>query len=228
MRRGLITIVTLTLLLLLQSLDAQAKRKKDVEVDTVQVAFVNGFTIHADLIGAYQMLFSDHGQWEVGARINLKDRYFPAIEAGFGKADHVDDFHDQLTFKTQAPYFRVGCDFNILKNKHDVYRAFAGVRYGFSTFNYDRCIAITTTDEEGEKTTTYEQYNGLHATYNWLEGVFGVEAKIWGPLILGWDVRYRRHLFHKQASEAEPWYIPGFGGQKDAGITANFNLTIGF
>ena len=232
MRRRLTITLGLIALLLLQAADADAKRKKkEVEVDTVKVAFVNGFTIHADLIGAYQILFTDHGQWEVGARINLKDRFFPAVEAGWGKADHTDEYNNKLTYQAKAPYFRVGCDFNILKNKHDKYRALVGVRYGFCSFNYDRCIAHTEKKGEGEEqevVVTYIQYNDLHATYHYVDLLIGMQAKIWGPLILGWDVRYRRLLASKQAEEAEPWYIPGFGGQKTGGIAVNFNLTFGF
>lgn len=197
-------------------------------MDTVQVAFLNGIAVRADLLGAYQMLFNDAGQWEVGMRINLKDRYFPAIEAGFAEADKKDEYIPELKFKTKAPYFRVGCDFNILHNKHDDYKLFAGVRYGFTTFNYD--MSTENPRNEGEEIVQgiYTDNYGLKCDYHWLEGVFGVDAKIWGPLHLGWDVRYRRRLFQKHDEIGEPWWIPGYGGKKAAGFAGNFNLIISF
>lgn len=219
-----------------------AQKNEDAEVDTVKVNFFNGIAIHIDAIGAIQMATSDHGQWEVGLRINLKDKYFPAFEIGYGKADESDDYVTDSWCKAKAPYFRIGCDYNILRNKHDAYKAFVGLRYGFSKFDYDMTVktvteteteqttenedGTTTTEAVTTSTTTYPEYDGLHATCHWLEAVFGVDAKIWGPLHLGWDVRYRRMLSNKHSDADEPWYIPGFGNKKTAGFTAMFNITL--
>jgi hypothetical protein len=212
----------------------QAQKKDKVEVDTVKVNFLNGIAVHADLLGAVQMLSSDHGQWEAGLRINIKDRYFPAFEIGIGEADESDEYEEESWCKARAPYFRIGCDYNVLRNKHDLYKAFVGLRYGFSKFNYDTTVkTVTETDggdtaETGESTTTttYPEYDGLDATCHWLEVVFGVDAKVWGPLHLGWDVRYRRMLSNKHSDIAAPWYIPGFGNDKTAGFAAMFNFTL--
>ena len=202
-----------------------AQKSNDVEVDTVKVNFINGVAVHADLIGAVQMATSDHGQWEAGLRINIKDKYFPAFEIGLGKADESDEYVDESWCKTQAPYFRIGCDFNILRNKHDLYKAFVGLRYGFSKFEYDTTVKVETESSEGESVVSYEEHDGLDATCHWMEAVFGVDAKVWGPLHLGWDIRYRRMLSNKHSDVAEPWYIPGFGNNRTAGFTASFNLT---
>lgn len=228
MRRGLISHIALLLLLFCLTSPSYAQKKKDVEVDTVQVAFLNGFAVRADLVGAYQALFTDCGQYEVGLRVNLKDRYFPAIEVGYGIADQKDEYIEELTFKTKAPYFKVGCDFNILRNKHDDYKLFAGVRYAFTAFNYDMATENPINEEDESNDVVYTQNNGLHCSYHWLEGIMGVDAKIWGPLHLGWDVRYRRRLYQKHDEIGEPWYVPGYGGKKAAGFGANFNIIISF
>lgn len=60
------------------------------------------------------MVFGDYGQYEAALRINLKDRYFPIVELGIGKADHNDDATD-ITYNTSAPYAKIGVDFNLLK-----------------------------------------------------------------------------------------------------------------
>ena len=95
-----------------------------------------GFAVSADLVGPVQMLIGDYGQYEAALRINLKDRYFPIVELGIGKADHDDDVTN-IKYKTSAPYFKIGADFNLLKNKHDVYRLYAGARYAFTSYKYD-------------------------------------------------------------------------------------------
>lgn len=229
MHRVIIKHIIIVSLLFFAVGSTQAQKRKNVDVkDTVQVAFMNGIYVYADLVGAYQIVQGDHGQWQGGVRVNLKDRYFPAIEAGLGKADMKEAYTPQLKYNTKAPFFRIGCDFNILNNKHDIYKAFAGVRYGFTSFNYD----ITTTNPEYTKENTtvpaFIAYDNQHGTFHWIEGVIGVDAKIWGPFHLGWDVRYRRRLAKKYDTNKDPWYVPGYGNGKPTVITANFNITLAF
>lgn len=213
-----------------------AQNRQNTPTDTLNVRTFNGIAVHADAIGAIQMATADHGQWEAGLRINIKDKFFPAAEIGLGKADQQDEYKDELRYSTKAPYFRIGCDYNILRNKHDPYKAFVGLRYAFSKFNYDITVEQVTTTaddpateaDETATTTTYQQYEDLKATYHWLEAIFGVDAKIWGPLHLGWDIRYRRLLTSNYENNAEPWYTPGFGNKKKAGFAATFNVTLSF
>ena len=116
---------------------AVAEAKGDTEAKNDSVPFFNGFAVSVDLVGPVQMLISDYGQYEAALRINLKDRYFPVVEMGIGKADHTNDATD-ISYKTSAPYFKVGVDFNLLKNKHDIYRLFAGIRYAFTSFQANK------------------------------------------------------------------------------------------
>ncbi len=198
------------------------------------MAYFNVIAVRVDLIGAIQMKYSDHGQWEAGMRINLKDRYFPAFEVGYGKADESEDYVEESWCKTKAPYFRIGCDMNILRDKHDIYKLFVGIRYGYTKYSYAMTVGEPvsidddpdTEEDESSTTTSYYEHDNLKATYHWFEGVVGIDAKVFGPLHLGWDVRYRHALANKHDSAGTPWYIPGFGDKKNAGFTATFNITI--
>ncbi len=239
--RIIVKILSLALIFLFSSVPATAqKKKKVVEQDTIQVPFFHGIALHVDLVGIGQLLWSDHGQIEGGLRVNLKDRYFPAFEFGYGKADEAEDFEPESWCKVKAPYFRIGCDFNILRDKHDNYKLFVGLRYGISKFSYDMSVkyeALTSevpeeesdASDDGEEVSgtvyEYREYKNLKATYHWFEGLIGVDAKIWGPLHLGWDVRYRRQITKKCAEEGAPWYVPGFGDTKKGIFTMTFNLT---
>ena len=97
--------------------DANAQDKADV-AESDSVPLFNGFAVSVDLVGPIQMLIGDYGQYEAAVRVNLKDRYFPTVELGIGKADHDDDATN-IKYKTTAPYAKIGVDFNLLKNKHD-------------------------------------------------------------------------------------------------------------
>lgn len=114
---------------------AQSKAKKMVEQpDTVPL--FRGLAVSVDAIGLGQMVLGSYGQYEAALRINLKDKYFPVLELGYGKADATDD-GTNLHYKTSAPYARIGVDWNLLRNKHDIYRLYGGVRYAFTTYKYD-------------------------------------------------------------------------------------------
>jgi len=68
--------------------------------------------------------------------------------------------------------------------------------------------------------------DGEKCNYHWLEGVVSVDAKIWGPLRLGWSVRYRKRLFYSDGEAGNCWYVPGYGKQGGTRLGGTFNVTI--
>lgn len=200
---------------------AQRHKAKAAERDTT--ALFKGFAVSADLAGAVMTAVSDYGQYEAALRVNLKDRYFPIVELGIGKADHTDD-GTNIRYKTSAPYARLGIDFNLLKNKHDDYRLYGGARMAYTSFKYD-VAAPPVTDPVWGSEAAYGA-NGVKADCLWIEGAFGVDAKIWGPVHLGWSVRYRAKVKGNMGSMGNAWYVPGFGRSGGSRMGATFNFTI--
>lgn len=214
--------IVVSLLLLLVPSTAGAK-DNDTEAKNDSVPLFNGIAVSVDLVGPAQMLLGDYGQYEASVRVNLKDRYFPVVELGIGKADHVNDVTN-ITYKTSAPYARIGVDFNLLKNKHDIYKLFAGVRYAFTSFKYDLSHPGMTDPVWGD-VAPYEA-KGVKCSYQWFEAVIGVDAKIWGPVHLGWSLRYRSRLSYDDGELGNSWYVPGFGKTGSSNIGGTFNVTI--
>ena len=212
-------IVSVLLLIPVAGHAQKVKKKVIEEPDTVP--FFNGFAVSADLLGPIQRVVSDYGQYEAALRLNLKDSYFPIIELGIGSSDHVDDA-TEVSYKTSAPYGRVGVDFNMMKDKHDIYRIYGGFRYAFTSFKFD-VGSMGLKDPVWGDHTAYEG-TGIKANYHWLELVFGVDATIWGPFHLGWSVRYRNRLFKSIDSMDNCWYVPGFGKHGKSNIGATFNV----
>lgn len=200
-----------------------ADAKDSAEIKNDSVPLFNGIAVSVDLVGPMQMVFGDYGQYEAALRINLKDRYFPIVELGIGKADHNDDATD-ITYNTSAPYAKIGVDFNLLKNKHDIYRLFAGARYAFTSFKYDLSHPGMTDPVWGGM-APYEGY-GIKCSYQWLEIVIGVDAKMLGPVHLGWSVRYRSRLSHNDGTMGNTWYVPGFGKAGSSSLGGTFNIAI--
>src|SRR5574344_1577034 len=90
-----ITISIAVLLMAPQFAIAQNKKLQDGKRLMVQkndtTALFMGFSVSADIVGPAMLLFGDYGQYEGALRINLKDKYFPIIELGYGKCDHIEE-----------------------------------------------------------------------------------------------------------------------------------------
>lgn len=202
---------------------AQQKNKQTAEAPTDTIPLFRGVAVSADLAGIAQIAFSDYGQYEAALRINLKDKYFPIIELGYGQANS-ENIISKLSYKTKAPYGRIGMDFNLMKNKHDIYRIYGGFRYAYTSFKFD-VEGIGITDPVWGDQVEYSA-KGIKASYHWLEAVFGLDAKIWGPIRLGWSFRYKRRLIHNDGSIGSTWYVPGYGKQGGTRLGGTFNVSI--
>ena len=209
------TALLFTLLLPLP-LAAQAPQTEGEAVEAVEAAlnkkkvhFFNGVAVGADFVGLIMKVAgSDWAQPEVLARVNLLDKYFPVFELGLGEADH-EGREIENHFKTRAPYFRVGADYNINK-KHNGNRLFAGLRYGFSSYSYDFYSPVPLTDPVWKQSQELN-LTDLKGSTHWGEIVIGMETKLWTIIRLGWDMRFKFILKQNPAPEGEPWYIPGYG-----------------
>ena len=102
---------------LLSPFTSQAQESAPFSEDYDSVAFVNGFSVSVDLVGIIQRAVSDYGQIEASLRLNLLDRYFPIIEAGVGLSKH-EDVVTLISYKSNAPFFRIGMDYNLMQLRH--------------------------------------------------------------------------------------------------------------
>lgn len=192
-------------------------------IERDSVPLFNGFSVSFDIAGPVIRALGDYGEMEGALRLNLHDQYFPVVEVGYGSAEH-DDEVTGLYYKTQAPYFRIGCDLNLLKNKHAPNRLYGGIRYAFTSYKVDMRSQVFADPVWGWD-TGFEIY-GEKCSQHWLELVIGLDAKIWGPLHAGWSVRYKRRISHNDPSMGNTWYVPGYGKYGDTRIGANFNVII--
>lgn len=224
-RKRIYTFVLLALsLLLLQptALRAQQERKaQPVQADTV--SFFRGVAVGVDVVGPAMKALSAYGQYEALLRVNIRDKYYPVLELGVGQADKTAD-ETSTQYKTRAPYGRVGMDFNVLKDKHDVYRVLVGGRVGYTSFKYDVNAPAVKDPIWGGLVP----FGGTDVRSHllWLEASFGVDAKICGPIRMGWSVRYKIRAHQKSNDLGEPWYVPGYGRGGSSTLGATFNVLL--
>jgi hypothetical protein len=219
-----ISRLTVSLFLLLTTVSASHAQLKMFRMEKDSIPLFRGFALSFDLVGPAMLMLGDYGHYEGALRVNLHDQWFPVFEMGLGRANHEKDEVTGLTYKTTAPYFRIGMDWNILKNKHQANRLFAGFRYAFTYYKAD-IIREDLPDPVWQNKAGFG-VSGMSCSQHWLEAVLGLDAKIFGPLHLGWSVRYKRRLIHKEGDIGQTWYVPGFGINGNDNLTVNFNVII--
>lgn len=186
---------------------------KALQKDTVKVRFFNGIRLDVDLVPLASSFLSTHEtySYEVALQSDLKHKYFPVVEIGYGGADKISSTN--IGYKTDAVFGRVGLDFNIMKEKKSVKPTnnlfLAGIRVGFSSFKYNITDVSIVNDYWGENQTL--NYENIPATRVWIEFVAGMRVEIFKNVFLGWTVKNKSTSSEDVAGKFKPWYIPGFG-----------------
>ena len=219
-----ISILAISLLTSLHIAGQETEKGQLADVNEADsIALLHGFAVGFDLAGVVQYALADYGQYEGQLRINLRDQYFPVLEVGLGLANHKDDV-TLVSYKTTAPYFRLGMDVNMMRDKHDDYRIYLGGRYAFTYYKYD--VAHPPLTDPLYRIESAWGGEGMSCYSHWLELSAGVDAKIWGPFHLGWSVRYRKRLFHDNGPLNDAWYVPGFGLSGNSAIGYTFTASV--
>lgn len=219
-----ISRIAISLLLIVAATGNGRAQQKNIIIPEDSIPMFRGFAVSFDLVGPAMLALSDHGEYEGAFRLNLHDQWFPIVEVGYGKANHENDEVTGITYKTGAPYFRIGMDWNLLKKKHGPNRLYGGFRYAFTSYKVD--IMRGEMDDPVWQGSNIVDIQDMQCSQHWLEAVFGIDAKISGPIHLGWNVRYKRRIAHNDGTAGQTWYIPGFGTYGGTRIAANFNVII--
>lgn len=162
-----------------------------------------------------------YGLIEFSGELNLHNRYIPVVEIGVGQTNYTPA-KNNYTYKVGVtPYFRIGCNYNFIYNSNPDYMAFAGVRFGFSKFNYSLTDVTLTNDYWGDPGVVAFPKQSCSLTY--MQIMFGIRVRIMGPISMGWAFRYKTRLHESKADFGEPWYIPGYGS-RNSSITGSFSI----
>lgn len=211
----LIYTILLTSSLALSPFRLNAQEKKNIKVEEKEkTPLYQGTSIGVDIFGIGSKAFgSDITSSEVSVEVNLKNRFMPVLEIGYGHTDTTDE-ETNVHYKAAAPYFRVGMNYNIFfKKPYLPGYAYGGIRYGYTSFSYDVSSPNMTDPTWGNITVPFE-YNGVKTNVSWVELVGGMTAKVYKNFYMGISIRYRIRMSMKKSENTEPWYIPGFGKNK--------------
>ena len=225
MKKRLISTYIIALLVLsnlLMPTSAHAQEIKILSEDKEEeLPFYQGLMVGVDVSGLASKAFgSDAFSSEISIHANLKNRFFPVVEIGYGKTDTTGE-ETNIHYQTSAPFFRVGMDYNVFYKKPHLPGYFTvGLRYGFSSFTYDM-QSPDLVDPNWGHTSIPVTYNDVKSNAGWLELVLGMKTQVYKDFYMGFTVRYRARQNMKKHENTEPYYIPGYG----RGKTSNFGIT---
>lgn len=230
------SIVSITLLFVLPlSVQAQkADSKKDKE-DVIYFPLYNGLSVSVDMAGlAAKGLGGDFLSSEIGIEANLKNRFLPIVELGYGTTDTWSE--KGTHYKSSAPYFRIGMNYNTMYKKGSASYLYVGWRYAYSSFSYDATNLSVEDPIFGGSTSNPSfiddiwggsipfNHKGLDSSMSWMELLLGVRAHIYKNIQMGWTIRLKYRRSTSFSDYGDPWYVPGFGEYKSSQMGLTYTI----
>ena len=211
-----------------------APRKEKIE--EVRHPLYNGLSIGMELWGiGNHALGGDFLSSEVAMDINLKNRYLPTLELGYGRTNSWGE--KGIHYKSSAPYFRIGMDYNTLYKKKHGHLLLVGLRYGVSSLEYDiEAMEVNdpvyggTIDNPNLKDDIWKgslpySHKGMKGSMQWAEFCVGLRAHVWKALSMGWSLRFKFKLFATSGQYGNLWYMPGFGKYDSNTLGVAYTIT---
>lgn len=216
---SLLTVFSLPLFS--QNAEKETKEKEDLPL-------YQGTYVSLDILNPFlKFINTEYVQAEASVDINLKYMFYPVAEFGYGTVSYSSS--NGLTYKSHAPFYRIGLNYNIMSKKKSENHFYVGIRYGLCNMKYD-ITSYNLKDPVWETEIDFNREN-QRSFSNWIELVAGVRVQIYKNFMMGWSARLKRTVYTKNNGDNEPWYIPGYGysGTTSIGMTYSliykFNIT---
>lgn len=179
-------------------------------------------SIGVDIWDPLMRLFGQsYGVIGFSAELNLHNRYIPVVEVGLGNASSTPNNQNYTYHVGLTPYFRIGANYNFLYNSNPDYQFVAGLRLGWTRFDYQlRDVSISDTYWGEDRIVDFPTQT---SSVTYLNVNFGLRVKIWDPISMGWNIRFRTILRETEQPNGKPWYIPGYGSRNGL-ITGSFSI----
>lgn len=201
--------------------------KDDIEKEKEKIdlgPLFQGVSAYADVFGLVGKAFgNNYTSTEFGFEVNLKNRFFPVIETGYGKCNYTDD-DNNIHYKTSSTYFRVGMNYNFFYKKRQTSYVYGGFRYAYSPFKYD-VDSPDLVDPVWKDKIPFALHD-VKGNMSWGELVVGLQAKITSILHMGWSLRYKTRLSSTESLNSNPWYVPGYGNYKKSTFGVTYDIVI--
>jgi len=122
---------------------------------------------------------------------------------------------DTFDYSNQGQFFRIGADWNFVKDKPSGNVLALGLRYARAGFKDN----LTYTDDLGFGEETFS-YSNAQLNARWYEITFNLRGKIVSNLYMGFTMRWQFSRKIKGEGELKTFDIPGFGKTRRENSTA--------
>lgn len=206
-----LTISFLTLGIYSQSYAQQyeyEKRKRDWKPSELFFA--------ADVVGLARLISGDV-QTEFQTKIDFDQFYF-ALDMGVSNLNSSGDGFD---YSSSGYFFRVGPQANLIpynKNRSSIY---FGLMYAQANFSDD----ISYNLQENAWGNQQLAMKNRDMTARWMEASMGIQARVYGPIYMGYVIRFKMAKTLSGDGTLQPYEIPGFG-QSSKNTNFGFNYYI--
>ncbi|MBU8892575.1 MAG: hypothetical protein KOO66_07330 [Bacteroidales bacterium] len=146
--------------------------------------------------------------YEGSIDINLCNKYFGVIEAGYSE---ISLTKDNYSYISDGYFIKAGMDYNLLKAYPTDFLGI-GFRFGNSVFSHSANDIIIESEHWSTTQTSIE-----NTSYNvyWFEASFGVKGEVLKNIYLGWSALVKIKLSGANDENFSPYDIPGFGGSSE-------------
>ena len=197
------------------SISALAQEENAIATDTLAKNNKYGLRVGVDLSKPIRTLLeSGYSGFEVMGDFRISKKFYVAAELGTEKKDR---FESNLNSTAAGSYIKLGADFNAYNNWVGLNNAiFAGLRYGFSTFNQELlAYNIYVTNQSFPPGTRVEaqKFDGL--TAHWAELIVGVKTEVLNNLYISINLQLKRMVSEDKPTNFDNLYVPGFNNTND-------------
>ena len=183
-----------------------------------------GLKVSTDLFGYLNSFIDDGMSGEIAIEANFGDRLFPIIEAGYGSID-VTDENFGIHYKSNAPFFRIGMNYNFSYLKGRKQRpnyVYGAIRFGCSKMKYD--VSSPPIEDPVWGNDISFSRTDVNGFASWAELGVGVNVKIRKRLHMGWCIRYKARINVVNSKNSNVGYIPGFGTNRHTCFGATYSI----
>lgn len=232
-----ISVFITSVALLLASFNALAQNEAPDTTSVAPKTYRYGIRVGTDLHKLSRSLYdSNYKGFEIVADYRLTKKLYAAAELG---NDDMTVDEGRINFTAKGSYIKLGFDFNAYENWLDMENMiYAGVRYGFSTFNQNLnsytiyqnsdVLNSATSTNYFEDVTLYPNQEFSDLSAHWVEVIGGIKTELFDNLFLGFSVRLKTLIANKKPDGFDNLYIPGFNRTYAGSFGAGFNYTVSY
>lgn len=196
--------------------------------DTLPPSEKYGLRVGVDLARFVRTAVNDdYSGFEVVADYRIYKKFFIAAELG---NESLLRKEPNINVEGSGSYIRLGFDYNAYQNWYGMQNSiYAGLRYGFSTFDQTlNSYRVFTSNNYFPTNEITESKKSTDLTAGWVELVFGLKVELIKNLYLGASVSIRNMTNEKKPDGFDNLFIPGFGRNNDFsefGIGYNYSIS---